>query len=99
MVALITGASKGIGFATAKLFVRKGYKVIITGRNEKKLIEAKEKIGKNTEYVLWDVADIHSAVQSIKKAHSLWGNIDVFVNNAGIVSRDDVGQASVGFFE
>ena len=45
MVALMTGASKGIGFATAKLFVRKGYKVIITGRNEKKLIEAKEKIG------------------------------------------------------
>ena len=40
MVALITGASKGIGFKTAELFRTNGYKVIITGRNEQKLIDA-----------------------------------------------------------
>lgn len=99
MVVLITGANKGIGFATAKLFQDKGYKVIITGRNEKKLIAAKERLGKNTEYIIWDIADVSSAVPLIKRAHSIWGNIDVFVNNAGIVSSEDNGPTSVGFFE
>ena len=99
MVVLITGANKGIGFATAKLFQDKGYKVIITGRNEKKLIAAKERLGKNTEYIIWDIADVSSAIPLIKRAHSIWGNIDVFVNNAGIVSSEDNGPKSVGFFE
>ncbi len=94
MVVLITGANKGIGFATAKLF-----QVIITGRNENKLIAAKERLGKNTEYIIWDIADVSSAVPLIKRAHSIWGNIDVFVNNAGIVSSEDNGPKSVGFFE
>lgn len=39
---LITGANKGIGFATAKLFLNNGYHVILAGRNEQRLIEAKE---------------------------------------------------------
>ena len=99
MVVLITGANKGIGFATAKLFQSKGYYVIITGRNEERLISAKEKLGKNTEYIVWDVADISIASAIIQKAHSIWGNIDVFINNAGIVCSDDNGPHVVGFFE
>ena len=71
MVVLITGTKKGIGFSAAKLFQNKGYIVIISGRNEKKLIAAKERLGKNTEYIVWDIADVSSAVPSIKKAHSI----------------------------
>ena len=99
MVVLITGANKGIGFATAKLFQDKGYKVIITGRNDNKLVKAKEKLGKNAEYVVWDISDVSSSEKAIEKAHSLFGNINVFVNNAGIVCSDDNGPKSVGFFE
>ena len=99
MVALITGANKGIGFATAKMFIDKGYKVLISGRNEKKLSLAKEKLGKNAEYILWDIADIRSARSVIKKAHSIFGSISVFVNNAGIVCSEDNGPDSVGFFD
>lgn len=99
MVVLITGANKGIGFATAKLFQSKGYYVIITGRNEKKLMAAKEKLGENVEYIVWDVSDISNAPAIIQKAHSLFGDINVFINNAGIVSNDDLGPRAVGFFE
>ena len=53
MVVLITGANKGIGFATAKLFQGKGYQVIITGRNEDRLRTAKERLGENVEYIVW----------------------------------------------
>ncbi|MDY4213286.1 MAG: SDR family oxidoreductase [Eubacteriales bacterium] len=99
MVALISGANKGIGFATANLFLSKGYKVVITGRNEKKLLEAKERLGNNVEYLIWDIADIPSAKFVIKKAHSIFGNISVFINNAGIVCSEDNGTDAVGFFD
>ena len=41
---LITGANKGIGFATAKAFLEKEYNVILAGRNEERLIEAKGRL-------------------------------------------------------
>lgn len=99
MVAVITGASKGIGFKTAELFCSKGYKVIITGRNEASLKCAVKKLGKQAKYLVWDISDIQSANAALKAAHSLWGNIDVFVNNAGIVSNDDIGVDAVGFLK
>lgn len=98
MVALITGASKGIGFKTAELFRNNGYKVIITGRNEQKLMDAVGRLGSNAAYLVWDIADVKSAKTAIKKAHLLFGKIDVFINNAGIVCDDDIGERAVGFF-
>ena len=47
MVALITGAGKGIGFKTTELFRNNGYKVIITGRNEQKLMDASGRLDSN----------------------------------------------------
>ena len=99
MVALITGASKGIGFKTAELFRTNGYKVIITGRNEQKLIDAVGRLDSNAAYLVWDVADVKSAKAAVKKAHLLFGKINVFINNAGIVCDDDIGERAVGFFE
>ncbi len=89
--ALITGGNKGIGFASAKLFLENGYNVIITGRNEEKLRDAVSRLGyDNCRYVIWDVSDISAIAPAIEKAHSFFGNIDVFVNNAGIVSDEDI---------
>ena len=99
MTVLITGANRGIGFAAAKIFISCGYNVIISGRNENKLIKAKEKLGKNAEYVVWDISDVSSSEKAIEKAHSLFGNINVFVNNAGIVCSDDNGPGQVDFFQ
>jgi len=97
-IACITGASKGIGFATAKLFIKNGYKTIITGRNENNLKSAKEKLGENAEYIIWDIADISKAKNAIENAHKIFGNIDIFVNNAGIVCDEDSGASYVDFF-
>lgn len=99
MTVLVTGANKGIGFKTAELFCKRGAKVIIGGRSEEHLIKAKNKLGGNAEYVVWDVSDIKNASPAIKRAHEYFGDIDVFVNNAGIVSDDDIGEKAVGFLE
>ena len=65
MTVLITGANRGIGFAAAKIFISCGYNVIISGRNENKLVKAKEKLGKNAEYVVWDISDVSSSEKAI----------------------------------
>lgn len=99
MTVLITGAGKGIGFATAKVFSENGYHVILGGRNEEKLIAACESLGERARYVLWDISDVSSAREAIGKAHALFGDIRVFVNNAGIVAPEDNRGAYRDFFD
>lgn len=89
--ALITGANKGIGFASAKLFLENGYNVILSGRNGEKLEEARKKLGfENCRYVIWDVSDVGAGKQAIEQAHGFFGDIDVFVNNAGFLAYEDL---------
>ena len=89
---LITGANKGIGFATAKYFWERGDRVILTGRSEQRLRTAIERLGENAYYAVWDVTDIHAAQGVLRKVHERVGPIDVIVNNAGIVSDEDITQ-------
>jgi NAD(P)-dependent dehydrogenase (short-subunit alcohol dehydrogenase family) len=82
-VAVITGGTEGIGLATAKLFVREGAHVFITGRREKELDEAVKAIGSNVTGVQGDVAklaDLDRLYETVKKK----GRIDVLFANAGI---------------
>lgn len=99
MTALITGGNKGIGYKTAELFCSKGHNVIITGRNENSLERAAKNLGILAKYLVWDIADVKAAKKKIEAARSFWGEIDVFVNNAGIVSDDDIGENMADFFE
>lgn len=81
--ALITGASEGIGLGIAEAFVREGAKVIITGRSEKKLQKAVEKLDNRGKYLVWDASDFSSLDEKWQEALKLYGNIDILVNNAG----------------
>ena len=84
-VIYITGGSSGIGQACAKLCLENGARVIITGRNIKKLKEAKKnlsKISANLETHQFDIAnsdEFQSSLNSVYKSH---GKIDGLVNNA-----------------
>ena len=80
---LITGGSSGIGKETARQFVKKGAKVLITGRNEVKLNSVANEIGAIP--LLFDISQLDSIVLMAEKAIVLLGGrIDVLVNNAGI---------------
>ncbi len=88
---LITGANKGIGYATATVFLQNGYNVIISGRNEERVRKAKDALGKETcKHIVWDVSEAATGPSVLERAHALFGNIDVFINNAGIVSDEDI---------
>src|SRR5258708_6995706 len=81
-VAVITGATQGIGLATAKLFVSEGAYVFITGRRHKELEEAVASIGSNVTGVQGDasnLADLDRLYESVKAR----GRIDILFTNAG----------------
>lgn len=82
-VALITGAAKGIGFATAKQFALEGAKVMIADVNPATVKAAVEQIPGSEAYVMnvTDRASIQAAVDQIMQQH---GRIDILINNAGI---------------
>ena len=89
-VALITGSSQGIGFALAEGLAEAGAKIILNGRDEKKLIEAKEKLQKKYEfisYLSFDVTDYSSVESKIAGYYDQNLEIDILVNNAGMQHR------------
>ncbi|XP_049871982.1 glucose 1-dehydrogenase 2-like [Pectinophora gossypiella] len=86
-VALVTGASSGIGAAIAVKFVAEGAKVAIVGRNQKKLAAVSEECQKNGSQPLVIVADVtkeDDANRIINDTIKHYGKLDILVNNAGI---------------
>lgn len=86
-VALITGASVGIGRATAMLFAQKGAKTILLDVNFEKLEEVKKEIAEyNNDVLIYkcDVADEKSVNEVVTDAITKYGKIDILVNNAAL---------------
>src|SRR4051794_6872802 len=86
MVSIITGSSKGIGFAIAKAFVSRGMQVVLTARKEDELRQAAAALASdaNVHTVCADVGKSADADRLIKEAVQRFGGVDVLVNNAGI---------------
>lgn len=83
-IAMITGATSGIGEACAEKFYAAGYRVIVTGRNVSKLNALKDRFGADAWPLVFDVRDRDTAIASVNSLPEEWKNIDVLVNNAGL---------------
>ncbi len=91
-VALITGASQGIGRATALLFAERGARVVLAARSADKLAAVEAEIkqaGGEALAVTLDVSDEEQVKSGIKQALEHFGHIDILVNNAAI-TRDQL---------
>ena len=85
-VVVITGASSGIGKSLAVVFARNGFRVVISGRNEERLIAVKNQIEKSGAEVLACIVDGSKEADCkklIDEAIHKFGRIDVLINNAG----------------
>ncbi|MCX4968024.1 SDR family oxidoreductase [Streptomyces sp. NBC_00654] len=83
-VALITGASRGIGYGIAEAFVARGDRVCITGRGEDALKEAVERLGSDRVIAIAGKAhdEAHRAA-AVERVMETFGRVDFLVNNAG----------------
>jgi gluconate 5-dehydrogenase len=93
--ALITGASRGIGFAIAEALARAGARVILNGRSLASLEEAALRLrqsGARVETSAFDVTDSAQAVAAIQAIEDSIAPIDILVNNAGIQRRAPLDQ-------
>lgn len=86
--ALITGATSGIGKATAIAFAQNKYNLIITGRRQKKLDSLAERLSKKHKIKIlplcFDVRDKAEVKKAFKNLKGAWRKIDVLINNAGL---------------
>jgi NAD(P)-dependent dehydrogenase (short-subunit alcohol dehydrogenase family) len=83
-VALITGAARGIGFATAKLMAEDGWRVALLDRDGAALDAAMESFGDGALRIEADVSDPQGAPRSIAACTERFGQLDALVNNAGV---------------
>jgi NAD(P)-dependent dehydrogenase (short-subunit alcohol dehydrogenase family) len=97
-MAVITGGTSGIGLAAAKLFVKEGAYVFITGRRQKELDAALQAIGRNVTGVQGDVARL-ADLDRLYEAVKTKGRIDVVFANAGVAEFAPLGKITEEHFD
>jgi len=84
-IALITGATSGIGKATAELFAQKGIHLILCGRRQERLEQIAQALAPATQVLTlcFDVRNLEQVNQMLNTLPQDWQNIDILINNAG----------------
>jgi NAD(P)-dependent dehydrogenase (short-subunit alcohol dehydrogenase family) len=97
-VAVITGGTTGIGLATAKLFVKEGAYVFITGRRQKELDEAVKTIDSNVTGIQGNIAKL-ADLDRLYEAVEAKGNLDIVFANAGVAEFSPLGKITEEHFD
>lgn len=98
-IALITGGTTGIGFATAQLFQKEGAQVIVTGHNPRTLEDAQKALGLDALVVSSDASSLADTDALIKTIAKKFGRLDILFANAGVVQFAPVEQVDEIFFD
>lgn len=93
-VAVVTGASSGLGWQIAKAYASQGVKLALFARREERLQEnvkeIEEEFGTEVIYAVTDVSDVDNIEKSVKKVVDHYGRIDILVNAAGMGNNKPV---------
>ena len=102
-VALITGASRGIGKATALLFAKEGAKIVVNYVKAKKeaddVVNQIKALGSEAIAVQCDVSQENQVKSMVEKTTQKFGRIDILVNNAGIVDEQELSELNFKHWE
>ena len=92
-LAIVTGAARGIGLATAKLFEKNGYKVALVDKDNDELIKLRID-NNNQKSFSYDISDINQLSNMFSDILNWYGRIDVLVNNAGVADFGTIEETS-----
>jgi len=101
-VALITGASSGIGRATAETLAREGVRVAVAARRKDELRQLKDRVESEDGTALvveTDVTDEDDVQEAIERVENRFGRLDILVNSAGMMVLDQVEEADMTEFQ
>jgi NADP-dependent 3-hydroxy acid dehydrogenase YdfG len=84
-VAVITGASSGIGAATTRTLAAHGYRLALLARRVERLEQLAAELGQGTLAIAADVTDRHAVVAAANRIEQDFGCADVLINNAGVM--------------
>lgn len=101
-VALISGGTSGIGFATAKLLLKEGWCVVINGRDEKSGQTAKMKLRRyssRVQYIQGDVSKIEDCQRIVKETVKLFGGVSALVTAAGYYEEELLADVTEAAFD
>ena len=90
-IALVTGATRGIGFETVRQLAQQGVHVILAGRDQAKAVAAALELqshGLGVEAIALDVTDAKSIAGAAQQVEAKHGHLDILVNNAGVLADD-----------
>jgi len=98
---LVTGASRGIGKATAQAFLNSGARVAINGRTVESVLKAIAELGADDRLVAarGDVATVAGCKAVVRAALDAFGRLDVLVNNAGLYSRANMADSEEALWD
>lgn len=94
-VVIITGATSGIGEATARVLIANGAKVVLSGRREDRLEKLTNELGSSAIYLKSDVTKVEDMKAIVKLAKEKFGKIDVLFANAGIMPAGNMSELDI----
>ncbi|UWX62390.1 SDR family oxidoreductase [Chryseobacterium oranimense] len=97
--ALITGGTNGMGFATAQQFIQEGGRVIITGRSEKTVHHALEKLGENASGIVSDAGSMKDLMNLQQQVRQHTEHLDMVFANAGFGKFSPIGNVDENHFD
>lgn len=94
-VIIITGATSGIGEATARVLAKHGAKVVLSGRREERLEKLAGELGDSAIYLKSDVTNVEDMKAIVKLAKEKFGKVDVLFANAGIMPARNMSELDI----
>lgn len=94
LVAVVTGAGRGIGAASAERLLRRGYRVVLVARDAERLAAIAAPHGDRAHAHPADLASADACEQAIAVTVARWGRVDVLVNNAAVLGREPLDEVT-----
>ncbi len=103
-VAIVTGGTRGIGFAVVKKFLKEGSKVVLCGSREETVNNAIETLQKdypkeNIRGIWPNLMDLEDLKEEFKKVKEEFGKVDILVNNAGLSAKEPFAEYTEEMFQ